>query len=154
MLEDTDGLLRPPLHGGRSNPINVISGSQPCYLLLYTDVFANSILMVLLAFKGHDDWIRQLCTGHHSWAMVCNTLRRVRHLAVHAVVGYLKQQYVVANYGYAGFENEFSQLAPRKCSIQTVVLFHHDGTLLLGVIGTCSCLLNSKCVMVHRCARK
>ena len=59
--EDTDGVLsdpthRPTLTGVEATPISVVSGSQSYAMLpsLYTDVFANSILiLVLLAFfKG------------------------------------------------------------------------------------------------------
>ena len=49
VLEDTDGMLQPALDGGSKHPISVLLGSQLCYhILLYTDVFANSLLILIL----------------------------------------------------------------------------------------------------------
>ena len=124
-------MLRPPPFDGsrgiRSGSSREVSYGAFSFILTCAQYWRFYWHSIVVAFKGHDDWIRQLCTGHHSGAMVCNTLRRVRYLAVHAVIGCLKQQHVVTNYGYACDQNEFSQVASRKCSIQTVVLFHHDG---------------------------
>ena len=111
-------------------------------------------LLGLLLFHhdaGHDDWLRQLCTRHQCRTMVCNMLRHLRHLAVHAVAGHLKQQHVAAHYGHACAKNEFPQLATNKCSIQTVVRIHHNGTCFSGVLGGCSCLLPGKvCCFINR----